>query len=183
MLRNALIPFLLAAAAPAQDSSASPRDEILAAAELPRKAQALRDKGVDRAEVRKAIEATKERRLEARERRELLEAAARAVDEHGPVDNFGAFVRTQLDKGLRGRELAAAIRAEHQARGKGKGHAKKPAEVGKPDDKGGERGGKSKDDDALDDSGGKRGGKSKDDETSDDKSGGKGGRGGKGGGR
>lgn len=128
--------------------------------------QALRDTGVDRAEVRKAIEATKERRLKARERRELLEEAGRSLDAHGPVDDFGAFVRSQLDKGLRGRDLPAAIRAGHQARGKGKGHAKKPAEAGKPDDKGGARGGRSKDG-----------------ATPEDEGGGKGGRGGKGGGR
>lgn len=167
--------LLLATVALAQDESAGRREDILAAAELPEKAQALCDKGVDRAEVKKAIEATKEKRLKARECREVLEEAGRAVDEHGPVDNFGAFVRSQLDRGLRGRELAAAIRAEHQARGKGKGHARKPAEAGKPDDKGGERGGRSKDDEPRED-------ESKDDKGGG-KGGGKGGRGGKGGGR
>jgi hypothetical protein len=43
---------------------------------------------------------------------------------HGPVDNFGAFVQSQLHAGLRGRELAAAIRAEHVARGRGMGKGK-----------------------------------------------------------
>jgi hypothetical protein len=49
---------------------------------------------------------------------------------HGPVDNFGAFVQSQLHAGLRGRELAAAIRAEHVARGRGmeKGKARAVAD-------------------------------------------------------
>ncbi len=64
----------------------------------------------------------------------ILEAESKAAAEHGPTDNFGAFVQAQLASGKRGRELAAAIRAEHQARGKGR-----PADAGRgrgnPDDR------------------------------------------------
>src|SRR5687767_15243513 len=49
----------------------------------------------------------------------VIDTARVVRREHGPVDNFGAFVQSQLAQGKRGRELAAAIRAEHARSGKG----------------------------------------------------------------
>lgn len=118
---------LIAASAFAQEAEgdkASRREEILAALDLPAAAQSLRDKGVDKEGVKEAIGAAKGKGLKAKEARGLMKDAEGAVDEHGPVDNFGAFVKGKLDSGLRGRELAAAIKAEHAARGKGKGYGK-----------------------------------------------------------
>jgi len=60
---------------------------------------------------------------------ELFAEENDAIRKHGRIDNFGAFVQEKLAAGLRGRELAAAIHAEHAARGIGKG---RPAEAGKP---------------------------------------------------
>jgi len=120
---------------PKQDKAAD-RDEILAALELPKKAQALRNKGVEKAEVREALRAARGKKLKARQARDLLEGAEEAVDESGPIDNFGAFVKARLAEGLRGRELAAAIRAEHQARGKGKGKKGEPKGQGPDKEKG-----------------------------------------------
>ena len=57
---------------------------------------------------------------------DMTKEQSRAIDEHGPTDNFGAFVQSKLDQGLRGRELSDAIRAEHAAHGKGKGAIKNP---------------------------------------------------------
>jgi hypothetical protein len=67
----------------------------------------------------------------------LFETENKAIREHGPVDNFGAFVQRRLDEGLRGRDLADAIRAEHAAHGRarartcpereGQGHAEEPS--------------------------------------------------------
>lgn len=96
---------------------------LLNAAMLPVSANAARSEGVPGDEVRAVIEAMRDRNVRAHEAREVLDEARNARREHGPVDNFGAFVQSKLDAGLRGRDLAAAIRAEHAARGKGKGAA------------------------------------------------------------
>ncbi|MFC1640244.1 hypothetical protein ACFL3B_05740 [Gemmatimonadota bacterium] len=102
----------------AQDSL---RQNILRAIDLPRAAAELRAAGVPVDEVRNAIETARRQRVPAAEAEEVLAETSRAVEEHGPIDNFGAFVQTQLDAGLRGRDLAAAIRAEHQRNGIGRG--------------------------------------------------------------
>lgn len=166
-MRNILLCLAaLAGGALAQDGAdqASRRDDILAALELPSAAQSLRDKGVDKAQVKEAVQAAKGRKLKAREARDLMKDTGAAVDEHGPVDNFGAFVKGKLDAGLRGKDLAAAIREEHVVRGKGKGHGKKGAtgpddkehgqpskdkgkDKGKEKDKGGSGGGEEEEDD------------------------------------
>lgn len=96
---------------------------LLNAAMLPVSANAARSEGVPGDEVRAVIEAMRDKNVRAHEAREVLDEARSARREHGPVDNFGAFVQSKLDAGLRGRDLAAAIRAEHAARGKGKGAA------------------------------------------------------------
>ncbi|MBL9104432.1 MAG: hypothetical protein JNL82_26035 [Myxococcales bacterium] len=133
ILSLALLPRAADAEAPARPEAAdknAARDRILGALELPRKAQALRKAGLDDAAVKAGLKAARDKKLHAREAADLLDAAAQAVKDHGPVDNFGAFVQSQLDSGKRGKDLAEAIRAEHLARGKG--HDGK----GKPDTKG-----------------------------------------------
>lgn len=102
----------------AQDSL---RQDILRAIDLPRAAAELREAGVPIDEVQRAIETARRQHIPAAETEEVLSETSRAVEEHGPIDNFGAFVQAQLDGGLRGRDLAAAIRAEHQRMGIGKG--------------------------------------------------------------
>jgi hypothetical protein len=47
-----------------------------------------------------------------------------AVKAGAPKENFGATVNALLARGLRGRELAAAIHAEHARRGIGQGKGK-----------------------------------------------------------
>ncbi|MBX2800862.1 MAG: hypothetical protein KTR31_24490 [Myxococcales bacterium] len=113
----------VAPSAHAQDEEAaeevSVEDRIARALELPNVAESLRQKGVEPDQVEGALQAAKDQGMRADEAAEALEETDKAVEEHGSVDNFGTFVRGLLDQGLRGRELAAAIRAEHQARGKG----------------------------------------------------------------
>lgn len=115
---------------------------------LPTAAEALRELGVPTEEIESVVAGARERRVPPSETAVILQDAAQTVDEHGPIDNFGAFVQEQLQSGLRGRELAEAIRAEHARRGIGKGrklesHARGPddrgpaAGAGRP---GGERG-------------------------------------------
>ena len=100
---------------------------LLDAARLPVSANAARSEGVPDTTVRAVIVAMRDKNVRAHEAREVLDEARNARRDHGPVDNFGAFVQTKLAAGLRGRDLAAAIRAEHAARGKGKSGAAKGA--------------------------------------------------------
>lgn len=94
---------------------------IIAASELPVVAAQARTEGIAADQVRAAIEAMERARVRASDARDILDSARAAHREHGPIDNFGAFVQARLDAGLRGRELAAAIRAEHATRGRGAG--------------------------------------------------------------
>lgn len=96
--------------------------QVLKAAQLPVTAAEARNEGVADSTLRTVLEAMKTANVPADEAKDMLDTARAMNREHGPVDNFGAFVQSKLQAGLRGRELAAAIRAEHVARGKG--HAK-----------------------------------------------------------
>ncbi len=121
---------------PVEPEVAEAAADILAALKLPQVAERVREAGVPREDVEDVVMAAKDRGMSPGETAEILEASSEAVDDHGPVDNFGAFVQARLDEGLRGRDLAAAIRAEHEARGIGKGkrleRADRP-ERGRPD--------------------------------------------------
>lgn len=110
---------------PGADESAAERLErkIREGLKLPGAAEDARDGGVGDEEVRVVLDRGRKGRLPAEDMKIVLEEERRAVDEHGPIDNFGAFVQSKLDEGLSGRELADAIHQEHAARGKGK-HAK-----------------------------------------------------------
>lgn len=113
------------AQATAQDSAAQRvRDKAMAILGIPKRAEEIRQAGVPDKDVQSILDILKQKQLPPEEVEEILIVERDAVREHGPTDNFGAFVQSQLDRGLRGRELAAAIRAEHAARGKGKGKMK-----------------------------------------------------------
>lgn len=126
MLRAPVVLTLLAAAAlPLQAQIPAAIGKIIGAANLPVSADSARREGIPDTDVRTAIEAMRTARLPAEEAKRVLDESRAAQREHGPVDNFGAFVQSRLAAGLRGRELAAAIRAEHRARGKGNPNATK----------------------------------------------------------
>lgn len=128
MLRAPVVLTLLAATAlPLQAQISAAVGKIIGAANLPVSADSARREGISDNDVRAAIEAMRTARLPADEAKRVLDDSRAAHREHGPVDNFGAFVQSKLAAGLRGRELAAAIRAEHRARGKGNPNATKGA--------------------------------------------------------
>jgi hypothetical protein len=114
------------------------------AIELPAAAQRLREMGVPAAEVTLAVRTARDHGLSAGEATEVMEEGTRGEK----LDNFGKFVGEQLDKGLRGRELAQAIHEEQARRGKGpggegppgqdpeKGEKGKAGEGGPPEDAG-----------------------------------------------
>jgi len=110
------------------------RERLLKATQLPKKAEEVREKGVPEGEMKEALEAAKAKGVGAGEMADLTDEQSKAIDQHGRIDNFGSFVKSKLNEGLRGRELAAAIRAEHAKRGKG---PKSKAEGAKGNDKAG----------------------------------------------
>jgi hypothetical protein len=132
-MRNRLVTALLFVA-PVSPLAAQVPDwvtQLLAAAELPVVAVQIRNDGVAASQVQAAIDAMAASRLRAHEARQLLVEERDAIRDHGPVDNFGAFVQTKLAAGLRGRDLATAIKAEHAARGKGKPQGTKSSNDGR----------------------------------------------------
>jgi hypothetical protein len=101
---------------------------ILRALELPALVTEARRVGVTEVRVRDVLEALRARGLPAEDAARVVREEIDAIDAGAPRDNFGAFVHAQLDAGLRGRALAEAIRAEHQAR-----------DVGRPEGRGARR--------------------------------------------
>ncbi|HJQ19550.1 MAG TPA: hypothetical protein VJ867_04305 [Gemmatimonadaceae bacterium] len=131
----------LASVAAAQKASS---DHVNAALDLPRQVDTLRARGVPESQTRLAINEFEKRRVPATESRNILIETNTDAKAHGPVNNFGAFVQSQLAAGKRGTSLAAAIRAEHLRRGskvhpvstaskpsKAKGPSVKPAATSK----------------------------------------------------
>lgn len=160
----ALATAVAVAPAAAQESKTGLADALMTVFRLPKATQEARVLGVPESDIRAIFDGGREQGLPVGVLTEVIEESNTAVREHGPVDNFGAFVQSRLREGLRGRDLAAAIRAEHAAHGKGKGHGKaaehgfmrgaddrpgggpggKPEGVGKPESAGrpGGKGGK-----------------------------------------
>ena len=95
-------------------------DRVLAAAQLPVAAAEAREEGVSNITLGNILEIIRRRGLPAEDARYVLEEEVRVVREGGSKENFGAFVQTQLDAGLRGRALADAIHEEHRRRGMGR---------------------------------------------------------------
>lgn len=108
-------------------------NQVLAAAQLPVATSEARREGIAAAEIRKVLDAMRNAGVPAYEATTLIETERQAHREHGPTDNFGAFVQGQLAAGKRGQELAAAIRAEHARMGKG--NAGQKAKGQRPDDR------------------------------------------------
>jgi hypothetical protein len=115
---------LFAAAPLAQVGDASPA--ILRALRLPALATEARRAGVPEAAVRGVLDELRRRGLPADEAAQVVGVEVDAVNAGAPKDNFGGFVRRQLDAGLRGRALAEAIRAEHRAQGIGRPAGRQP---------------------------------------------------------
>lgn len=94
-------------------------NQVLAAAQLPMAASEARRDGIANGEIRSVLDAMRNAGVPAHEATALIETERQAHREHGPADNFGAFVQAQLAAGKRGQALAAAIRQEHARQGKG----------------------------------------------------------------
>jgi hypothetical protein len=110
---------LLGATTPAQAQVPEWVNQILAAAQLPVVATAARSEGIGEADVRAVLDALLNAGVPAYQATAIIDTTRSVHREHGPTNNFGAFVQSQLAAGKRGRELAAAIRQEHARQGKG----------------------------------------------------------------
>ena len=97
-------------------------NDILKIIGLPGIAEEAREAGVPEEDIRIIIEESEKQDLPPLETEVILREGRDAARENGPIDNFGAFVQERLRGGLRGQDLAAAIHAEHKARGKVKGY-------------------------------------------------------------
>ncbi|MCG6954946.1 MAG: hypothetical protein LJF04_03065 [Gemmatimonadetes bacterium] len=124
-MQRLLTLLLFFVAAPvAQVDDATPA--MLWAIRLPALVTEARQAGVTETVVREVLDGLRGRGLTADEAAMVVSEEIDAVKAGEPKDNFGGFVRQQLDAGLRGRALAQAIRAEHRARGIGRPGGHKP---------------------------------------------------------
>jgi hypothetical protein len=115
-------------------------ERVRAAMQLPVLTSEAREAGVPDERVSITIRDIFGSGVPADDASRILDEEVRAVREGGAKDNFGTYVRSQVEAGLRGRELADAIHREQARRGVGKpsnpgrsGNARTPR-VGQPDD-------------------------------------------------
>lgn len=121
MSRALTLLFALALTAPlgAQGTPTAADSAIRRALDLPRIMQRARAAGIPDSSVRGILAEMRRRGVPAADAEPALAMEVDAVEAGGKPDNFGAFVRSQVEAGVRGRELAERIRAERQARGLG----------------------------------------------------------------
>lgn len=93
---------------------------VMRVLELPRILQRARAAGARDTTVQDLMDIIRRRGIPPEEAIPAIELEVETIEAGGNRDNFGAFVRAQVESGLRGRELAEAIRAEKQARGMGR---------------------------------------------------------------
>lgn len=119
--------FIAALAAPAalNAQQQAPRDTmtgIWSVLNLPRTVDEGRRAGVSSGSIWGVVDSLRRRGVPAQDVQEIIQTEVDHVKAGAPPGNFGAFVQSQLARGLRGRALAQAIHAEHARRGMGKGH-------------------------------------------------------------
>lgn len=122
----------LAQPAGAQQTPPSGESSLIAnILNLPLAVEAARRAGIPSGTVWDVLDSLRRRRVPAGDAEVILRTEVEAVEAGAPKENFGAFVNEQLARGLRGRELAAAIHAEHARRGIGQGRGRGPGAVQK----------------------------------------------------
>ena len=129
-MRSAWILIALAALvqpAGAQQTQRSTESSLIASIlNLPLAVEAARRAGIPSGTIWDVLDSLRRRGVPAADAEQILRGEVEAVESGAPKENFGAFVNAQLARGLRGRELAAAIHAEHARRGIGQGRGRGP---------------------------------------------------------
>ncbi len=121
------VALLIASAAGAQSSRGAPQTRVptvadsalMRALDLPSMMQRARSAGIPDSTLRGIMDQMRRRGVPVGDALPAVELEVEAVEQGADKNNFGSFVRAQVESGLRGRELAAAIRAEHERRGMG----------------------------------------------------------------
>jgi hypothetical protein len=108
---------------PAPQAATAADSAILRALQLPTMMQRAREAGAPDSSLRAIVDLMRRRGIPPAEASEAIEIEVDAMNATGERDNFGAFVRAQVESGVRGQELAARIRAERARRGMGPGRA------------------------------------------------------------
>jgi hypothetical protein len=124
-MRASLTLFALAALvapAGAQQASAD-TSSIWDVLKLPQTVEEGRQAGVPAGSIWGVLDSLRRRGVPAADAGQIIQEEVEAVKAGAPADNFGASVNALLARGLRGRELAEAIHAEHARRGIGRGRA------------------------------------------------------------
>ena len=123
-MRASMMFLALAAVAPPvgaqQQQDTSIMDVLL---RLPKTVDEGRRAGIPDGSIMAVLDSLHRRGVPAADAGQIVQAEVDAVKGGAPKENFGKYVNAMLARGLRGRELAAAIHAEHARRGMGRGHA------------------------------------------------------------
>jgi hypothetical protein len=114
----AVLTLATSSGAAAQETSGWAR--IREVMSLPVRTTEAREWGVPEERVRTTIWDIRRGGVPAEDATRIFDEEVRIVREGGSKDNFGAFVHSRVEAGMRGRELADAIHAEHARRGMGK---------------------------------------------------------------
>lgn len=88
---------------------------------LPKTVEDGRQAGIPSGTIWGVLDSLRRKGVPAEDAGQILQDEVDAVKGGAPRENFGAAVNAMLARGLRGRELADAIHAEHARRGIGHG--------------------------------------------------------------
>jgi hypothetical protein len=126
-----LIALFMAAAPGRAQQQAAPADSggIWSILNLPKTVEEGRQAGIPSGTIWGVLDSLRNRRVPAEDAQQILRDEIDAVKAGAPKENFGATVNALLARGLRGRELADAIHAEHARRGIGKGRGQRQDQV------------------------------------------------------
>lgn len=133
-----LVGLLVGSSAPLHAQLPDWVTQLLAAAQLPLATAQLRQTGTSNADVLAALDALRNAGVPAYGATSLFDTERTARRDNGPVNNFGAFVQSQLAAGKRGTDLAAAIHAEHARQGRGNSGGNMRAPEGSSGERGAE---------------------------------------------
>jgi hypothetical protein len=121
--------------------------DAVQATRLPVMADDLRQMSVPESDLREILEAARARGMGASEATDALENV-KGSEKEGHLDNLGTYVKSKLEEGLRGRELAAAIHEEKaRRRGDPPGHAHGHDQEHGQEGRGNENAGRGRDED------------------------------------
>jgi len=98
---------------------------------LPQTVDEGRRAGIPSGSIWGVLDSLRRRGVPGADAGKIVREEVDAVKGGAPRENFGKYVNAQLARGLRGRELAAAIHAEHARRGIGQSKPQSPGATGK----------------------------------------------------